>query len=113
MKEGNCDLGTLASSFNSEDELADENNVKVAVREKLTNGKFSKAIDIDSTYAEAYFYRAKTYIKGAFADYYPPAINDCEAYCAALGLRLRDNYIENREDGFKFPLSSKGKGLLS
>ena len=45
MKEGTCDIGTLASSFISNDELADENNVKVAVEEKLTKGKFSKAID--------------------------------------------------------------------
>ena len=36
MKEGNCDIGTLASSFSSDDEVADENNVKVAVKEKLT-----------------------------------------------------------------------------
>lgn len=40
--------------------------------------KFNKAIEKDSTYAKAYYYRAKTYIKGAYADYYPPAINDCE-----------------------------------
>ena len=33
MNEGNCDIGTLASSFSSDDELADENNVKVAVKE--------------------------------------------------------------------------------
>ena len=38
-------LGTLASSFSSDDEVADENNVKVAVKGKLTDGKFSKAID--------------------------------------------------------------------
>ena len=45
MKEGNCDIGTLASSFSSDTELADENNVNVAVEEKLTKGKFSTAID--------------------------------------------------------------------
>ena len=45
MKKGNCDIGTLASSFSSDDELADENNVKVAVKEKLIAGKFSEAID--------------------------------------------------------------------
>ena len=45
MKEGNCDIGTLASSFSSEDEFEDENNVKVAVKEKLSEGKFSKAVD--------------------------------------------------------------------
>ena len=33
MQKGNCDIGTLASSFSSDDELADENNVKVAVKE--------------------------------------------------------------------------------
>ena len=45
MQQGNCDIGTLASSFSSEDELADENNVKVAVKDQLIVGKFSEAID--------------------------------------------------------------------
>ena len=45
MQKGNCDIGTLASSFSSDDEFADENNVKVAVRSQLIAGKFSEAID--------------------------------------------------------------------
>ena len=45
MQQGNCDIGTLASSFRSDVELADENNVKVAVKDKLITGKFSEAID--------------------------------------------------------------------
>ena len=45
MQQGNCDIGTLASSFSSDDELADENNVKVAVKGQLFSGKFSEAID--------------------------------------------------------------------
>ena len=45
MHQGNCDIGTLASSFSSDDELADENTVKVAVKEQLIAGKFSEAID--------------------------------------------------------------------
>ena len=45
MQQGNCDIGTLASSFSSNDELADENTVKVAVKEQLIAGKFSEAID--------------------------------------------------------------------
>ena len=45
MQQGNCDIGTLASSFSSDVELADENNVKVAVKEQLIAGKFSEAID--------------------------------------------------------------------
>ena len=45
MQKGNCDIGTLASSFSSNDELADENTVKVAVKEQLIAGKFSEAID--------------------------------------------------------------------
>ena len=45
MQKGNCDIGTLASSFSSDDELADENNVKVAVKGQLIAGKFSEAID--------------------------------------------------------------------
>ena len=45
MKKGNCDIGTLASSFSSDKELADENNVKVAVKGQLVVGKFNEAID--------------------------------------------------------------------
>jgi len=45
MQQGNCDIGTLASSFSSDDEVADENNVKVAVKGQLIAGKFSEAID--------------------------------------------------------------------
>ena len=45
MQQGNCDIGTLASSFSSDGELADENNVKVAVKGQLFSGKFSEAID--------------------------------------------------------------------
>ena len=45
MQKGNCDIGTLASSFSSDNELADENNVKVAVKGQLIAGKFSEAID--------------------------------------------------------------------
>ena len=45
MKKGNCDIGTLASSFSSDKELADENNVKVAVKGQLVAGKFNEAID--------------------------------------------------------------------
>ena len=45
MNKGKCDIGTFASSFNSEIELEDKNNVKVAVKEKLTDNNFSEAID--------------------------------------------------------------------
>ena len=45
MQQGNCDIGTLASSFTSDDELSDENNVKVAVKGQLIAGKFREAID--------------------------------------------------------------------
>ncbi len=45
MNEGKCDIGTLSSSFSSDKELADENNVKVAVSENLKNNKFCQAID--------------------------------------------------------------------
>ena len=64
MKEGNCDIGTLASSFSSDDELADENNVKVAAKEKLTNGKFSEALDFfrkDSNEYENYYHHVGIY----------------------------------------------------
>ena len=45
MKKGVCDIGTLASKFNSEAELADENNVKVTVKEKLKSDNFGVASD--------------------------------------------------------------------
>ena len=45
MNEGRCDIGTLASSFSSEKEILDENNVKVAAEKKLKNNQFSQAID--------------------------------------------------------------------
>ena len=45
MNKGNCDIGTLASSFNSKEEIADANNVKVTVKEKLVNDQFSIATD--------------------------------------------------------------------
>lgn len=45
MSEGKCDIGTLASTFSSESELADENNVKVATKNKLKINQFDQAID--------------------------------------------------------------------
>jgi len=45
MNEGKCDIGTLASSFSSNKEILDENNVKVAVKEKIKNSQFTQAID--------------------------------------------------------------------
>jgi len=65
MKKGNCDIGTLASSFNSYDELADENNVKVAVKEELIAGNFSEAIDffrIDKKKYENYHHHVGIYV---------------------------------------------------
>ncbi len=45
MGSGRCDICSLASSFNSDKEIVDENNVKVAVKEKLKDNDFSQAID--------------------------------------------------------------------
>ena len=45
MNKGKCDIGTLASSFSSESELSDENNVKVVVKEKLIANNFCEATD--------------------------------------------------------------------
>tara|TARA_A100001015_G_C14955676_1_gene698665 strand:+ start:16 stop:753 length:738 start_codon:yes stop_codon:yes gene_type:complete len=45
MNEGKCDIGTLASSFTSDVEIFDENNVKVALKEKLKINQFGQAID--------------------------------------------------------------------
>ena len=54
MEQGNCDIGTLASSFTSDSELLDENNVKVAVKEQLIAGKFSEAIDFFRVHKKKY-----------------------------------------------------------
>ena len=49
MSKGKCDIGTLASSFSSESEYVDENNVKVAVKNKLTLNNFGEATDFFRT----------------------------------------------------------------
>ena len=49
MNKGKCDIGTLASSFSSESELADENNVKVSVKENLVTNNFGEATDFFRT----------------------------------------------------------------
>ena len=58
MNKGQCDIGTLASAFSSDAELTNENNVKVAVKEKLKTDNFSKATDFYrnslNTYANIY-----------------------------------------------------------
>ena len=54
MKKEECDIGTLASEFSSEAELADENNVKVAVKEKIKSGNFGKAADFFRTFSKTY-----------------------------------------------------------
>ena len=45
MKKGECEIGTLASKLSSNSELADENVVKVLVKEKMEPGVFAKALD--------------------------------------------------------------------
>ena len=45
MNKGECDIGTLASMFNSKAELKNKNNVKVIVKEKLNPNIFAKADD--------------------------------------------------------------------
>ena len=55
MNKGKCDIGTLASDFNSRNEMDDLNAVKVAVKEKFSGNTFLKACDffranINSTY---------------------------------------------------------------
>ena len=52
MKKGECDIGTLASKFSSKSELADENNVKVIVKEKIKSGNFGKATDFFRTFSK-------------------------------------------------------------
>ena len=45
MKKNKCDIGTLASEFNSKTEINDTNVVKVAVKEKLLSNQFLNAFD--------------------------------------------------------------------
>ena len=45
MGKEKCDICTLASSFSSDKEKNDENNVKVAVKEKIESNQFAQAID--------------------------------------------------------------------
>jgi 3-deoxy-manno-octulosonate cytidylyltransferase (CMP-KDO synthetase) len=54
MHKDQCDIGTLASSFSSESELIDENNVKVAVKDKLATNIFQKATDFFRTGVKNY-----------------------------------------------------------
>ena len=54
MKTRKCDIGTLASKFVSKGELTDENNVKVAVKEKIKSGNFGKAVDFFRTSSNTY-----------------------------------------------------------
>ncbi len=65
MQQGNCDIGTLASSFSSDNERVDENNVKVAVKGQLTAGKFNEAIDffrVDKKKYENYHHHVGIYV---------------------------------------------------
>ncbi len=45
MDKGHCEIGTLASKLSSNEELEDENVVKVLVKEKLKTGIYAKALD--------------------------------------------------------------------
>jgi len=45
MRKEKCDIGTLASSFISNEEAAEVNNVKVAVKEKLKTNQFGQVVD--------------------------------------------------------------------
>jgi len=45
MGKNKCDIGTLASDFNSKNEIDNLNVVKVAVKEKLSNNIFVNAFD--------------------------------------------------------------------
>ena len=54
MNKEECDIATLASAFSSEAELADKNNVKVVVKEKLKANNFGQAIDFFRTSSNTY-----------------------------------------------------------
>ena len=49
MNKGKCDIGTLASDFNSRNEIDDPNAVKVAVKEKFSKNTFLNAYDFFRT----------------------------------------------------------------
>ena len=53
MNEEKCDIGTLASSFSSNKERDDENNVKVVVNDKLNSNEFAQAKDFFRTKANS------------------------------------------------------------
>ena len=64
MSKGKCDIGTLASKFISESELADENNVKVATKNNLSINEFDLAIDFfrkDTKIYKNYFHHVGIY----------------------------------------------------
>jgi 3-deoxy-manno-octulosonate cytidylyltransferase (CMP-KDO synthetase) len=54
IKKDKCDIGTLASSFSSDEELKDKNNVKVAVNKKLETNNFGEATDFFRTSLKTY-----------------------------------------------------------
>ena len=45
MNKDKCDIGTLASDFNSKNEINNPNIVKVAVKEKFSDNMFLNAFD--------------------------------------------------------------------
>ena len=45
MNKGHCEIGTLASKLSSNEELEDENVVKVLVKEKLKTSMYAEALD--------------------------------------------------------------------
>ena len=49
MSKNKCDIGTLASDFNSKNEMNNPNAVKVAVKEKLSDDIFLNAFDFFRT----------------------------------------------------------------
>ena len=53
MNKNQCDIGTLASSFNSNEELKDENNVKVTAKEQLVKSDFGEATDFFRTISKS------------------------------------------------------------
>ena len=64
MSEGKCDIGTLASSFSSDSDRTDENNVKVSVKNKLENNQFVQATDffrIETKKYENYYHHVGIY----------------------------------------------------
>ena len=74
MKQGKCEIGTLASELRSASEYEDQNIVKVCVKEKMKPGMFVEALDFVRTnpkkdYQTYHHIGVYAYTSNALAEY--------------------------------------------